>query len=214
MKQWTTSILLMVMIFCGLGSGCNEFLTVESQDELSRADLFSTVRGADAAVVGLYRQLADGNYYQFRFPVYADIQGNMAPTTNGGTVDPTAGLGARRAFGRLHGQDVTPELLATGLPALYQQAYTLLFQANDVVDGLATLTEGSPEQLASLTAEARALRAVTHFDLVRLFAQAPGFSAGAEHPGIALIDNIPGIFDLPARSSVAQVYAFIIDDLE
>ena len=196
----------------GLASGCTGFLDVDSEDQLSRAELFSTLRGADAAVTGLYFQLGAG-YYQFRLPVYADLQGNMVPRAEEGN-DPAELNGIRRGLIRLHGQDVTPLLDDTGFGALYSQAYTLLFQANDIIEALSLVADGTPEQRASLAAEAYAIRAIVHFDLVRLFAQAPGFTADARHPGIVLIDGTPQTFDLPARATVAETYALIRADLE
>ena len=66
----------------------------------------------------------------------------------------------------------------------------------------------------SLRAEALTVRAVAHFDLVRLFAQAPGFTPDASHPGVVLVTSVPKVFDAAARASVAEVYASVISDLE
>lgn len=211
MKHRLTIYLLTLLLLFGLGSGCKEFLNVQSEDQLSRADLFNTVRGANAAVIGLYESL--DRYYQFRFPVYADLQGNMQPPPTGSGSQGQF-LGLQRGFVRMHGQDVDPTLESTGIPGIYQQAYSILFQANDIIAALPLVQDASPERLASLGAEAKAFRALVHFDLVRMFGQAPGFSPDGDHPGIALIDGVPGIFDQPSRATVAEVYALVRSDLE
>ncbi len=195
-------------------AACSEFLTVEPRDELSRAALFSTVRGANAAVIGLYQRLGRSSYYQTRMPIYADVQGNMQALKGEITSNRTDPTLRRTEFIKLYSFTTTSLYDPSGFDGLYTDAYTILYQANDVIDGLRTLTEGSPEEIASLLAEARAIRALVHFDLVRLFAQAPNFSAGATHPGIVLVTEIPEIKDFPARASVAEVYAAIRADLE
>lgn len=199
-----------MILVVGLGSGCNDFLDVDSEDQLSRDELFSSLRGADAAVVGLYRQLTD--LYDYRYPIYADLPGHtVAPNT-----DLPAGnalISTQRGLLQLRERNVTPVLENTGFAAFYDDAYTLLFQAADVLDGLALVQDARPEQLASLEAEARTIRALVHFELVRVFAQAPGFAANATHPGVVIIDQLPSIFDQPARATVAEVYAFIRNEL-
>ena len=203
-------LVMVLLLAIGLGSGCNDFLTVDSEDQLSRAELFSTVRGADAAVVGLYQQLTE--LYDYRYPIYADLSGNtVAPL-----VDLPAGnalIATQRGLLQLRNRTVTPELANTGLPAFYDRAYRILFQAADILDGLALVQDGQAAQLSSLSAEARTIRALVHFELLRLFAQAPGFTSDGSHPGVVLIDEPPNIFNQPARASVAEGYAFIRNEL-
>lgn len=72
--------------------------------------------------------------------------------------------------------------------------------------------EATEEQRVQLVAEARFLRAIANFTTVRLFAQPYGYTADNSHLGIALrkdatTDPIP-------RSTVAECYQFIIDDLQ
>lgn len=208
---FSTIKIILVCVILGLGSGCKEFLTVPALDDLSRAELFASIRGADAAVVGLYGQLRSS--YTFRLPLYADLQGNMVPLETG-TASNGDFLGVQRGFVRMHARDLTADLDGTGMPDVYEEAYEILFQANDIINAIPELTEGPEDQQASLLAEARAMRAFVHFQLVQLFAQAPGFSPNGDHLGIVLIREVPGIFALPARNTVAEVYASIRLDLE
>ncbi|OAV43990.1 RagB/SusD family nutrient uptake outer membrane protein [Lewinella sp. 4G2] len=194
-------------------AACDDFLDVDSPNDISRAELFETVRGANAAVAGLYLGLGDGAYYQFRFPIYADLPGNLKlPSQSGGSLG--SSTGTQRGLQALRMRTITPALDQTNLSGFYQNAYEVIFQASDILDGLANVTDGAPGEVASLAAEARAIRALVHFDLVRLFAQAPGFTENASHEGIVIIDDLPGIFDLPARRSVAESYAAILADLD
>ncbi|MEM9259270.1 MAG: RagB/SusD family nutrient uptake outer membrane protein, partial [Bacteroidota bacterium] len=196
-------------------SGCKDFLTIAPQDELSRTEVFSSLRGADAAVVGLYNLLGDDDYYQTRFPIYADLAGNLAVLDNEQTISIGDISGELRlTFIQAHALTVTPAYLNSSLDNIYPAAYTLLYQANDIIRGLNDLQDGTETQRNSLRGEALAMRALAHFDLVRLFAQSPAFSADASHPGIVLMERLPEAADLPARATVAEVYTSIRADLE
>ena len=203
--------LLISLIGIGLGSGCDEFLDVPPEDDLSRAEQFATERGAEAAVIGLYHGLSE--YHDNNLSVYADLPANIAPATEGSTPDGEL-VAQRRALERLHARTLDPELEDTEIKTIYQFAYEVIFQASDVIDAIPEFTQGNPGRLTSLVAEARAIRAVVHFDLVRLFAQAPAFSEGGDHPGVPIITEPPGVFDLPARATVAETYAFVRTELQ
>lgn len=194
--------------------GCEDFLTVEPRDELSRTALLGTRRGADAAVVGLYALLGTENYYRTRMTIYADVAGNMDIIGDGALVNPADAGAARQESLRLYGLLLGADYVNSNYDDLYDDAYTALYQANDVIDALATITDAPEEVRLSLRAEALTVRAVAHFDLVRLFAQAPGFTPDASHPGVVLVTSVPKVFDAAARASVAEVYASVISDLE
>ncbi|MEM9527571.1 MAG: RagB/SusD family nutrient uptake outer membrane protein [Bacteroidota bacterium] len=196
-------------------SGCKDFLTITPEDELSRAEVFSSLRGADAAVVGLYNLLGDENYYQTRFPIYADLAGNLAVLDDEQTISiEDINTDIRLTFVQAHALATTPAYLNSSLDNIYPTAYTLLYQTNDIIRGLEELQDGTEEQRSSLRGEALAIRALAHFDLVRLFAQSPAFSADASHPGIVLMEQLPEAADLPSRATVAEVYTSIRADLE
>ncbi len=193
---------------------CEDFLTVEPRDELSRTALLGTRRGADAAVVGLYSLLGTENYYRTRMTIYADVAGNMDIIGDGALVDPADEGVARQESLRLYGFLLGADYFNSNYDDLYDDAYTALYQANDIIDALATITDAPEEVRLSLRAEALTVRAVAHFDLVRLFAQAPAFTPDASHPGVVLVTSVPKAFDAAARASVAEVYASVISDLE
>ncbi len=84
------------------------------------------------------------------------------------------------------------------------RANTVLLRADDV--------EIEPGERLRIEAESRFIRALCHFDIVRLFAQPYGSTPDNSHPGIAIrtttdIENLP-------RNTVAEVYNFILADLE
>ncbi|WP_173021442.1 RagB/SusD family nutrient uptake outer membrane protein [Lewinella sp. W8] len=184
---------------------CGNFLDIEPQDELSRAEALSTIRGIDAILVGAYQQLSFTDYYAQSFLFFPEMVGNLVP------LDDNAGSVLR--YRQVHDLNVPSDYEGSALNQLYDRPFTLLYAVNDVLAALPDLEEGTPEQRASLRGEALHLRAVAHFDMVRVFAQAPGFSNGAAHPGIPLIDRPLGVLDQPSRATVAEIYDLIVRDL-
>ncbi|MFN2423805.1 MAG: RagB/SusD family nutrient uptake outer membrane protein [Cryomorphaceae bacterium] len=90
-------------------------------------------------------------------------------------------------------------------------SYIAILRSNTVIENLDNVPGDNSEKLR-VEAEARFIRALCHFDLVRLFAQPYGFTPDNGHAGIAVrtttdVENAP-------RNSVAQVYNFVLADLQ
>lgn len=94
---------------------------------------------------------------------------------------------------------------------LYENCYDYILRSNIVISGIDNSTgSDSLKQLAK--AEAKIMRAWDHFVLVNTFAKAYNPSTAATDGGIAIMDK----YDLeatPSKSSVADVYTFILKDI-
>ncbi|MCE7070123.1 RagB/SusD family nutrient uptake outer membrane protein [Dyadobacter sp. CY327] len=100
------------------------------------------------------------------------------------------------------------------IPAMYPttdfwaQSYKLIYGTNLVIN---KITDGQSAELDQLKGENLYLRAMAHFNLVRLFGRPYSQNKG-ENPGIPVVlgtdENL-----YPARSSVKEVYAAVIADL-
>ncbi len=195
-----------------LSSGCKDFLTVAPADELSREETFSTIRGARAAVVGIYLLLGEGSYYRDLMLLYPEMAGNLRPALRPG--DDLPGIAPKvNTYTEAYLFSTQPEYLNNNLRELYSHLYSCLYQINDLLANIDQLTEGSETERNSLKGEALAFRAIVHFDLVRLFAQAPNFSTTANHPGVVIVDRLLAFTEQLPRASVGEVYAFIQQDL-
>lgn len=96
----------------------------------------------------------------------------------------------------------------------YGTAYRAIYRANDLIErlpGLVTSGAITESIKTQMEAEAHFLRALGHFELVRLWAQPSGATTGDSHDGIVLATGTS--YELTARSSVADVYASVIGDL-
>ena len=97
----------------------------------------------------------------------------------------------------------------------WNNSYEVINQVNLVIDNLAIVTSSAAEQ-DRIEGEAKFLRALTYFDLVRLFAPAYQAGGGNTQDGVPL--HLNGIIDYSgdlsiARSSVEEVYTQILSDL-
>jgi hypothetical protein len=76
-------------------------------------------------------------------------------------------------------------------------------------DKIAGLTEAD---IKRMKAEGRFIRAICHYEAVKLWAQPYGYTADNSHPGVPIRDKASQ--EPIQRSSVAAVYDFIITDLQ
>ncbi|HAD98422.1 MAG TPA: hypothetical protein DCG19_13510 [Cryomorphaceae bacterium] len=93
----------------------------------------------------------------------------------------------------------------------YAAPYASVFRANrvlDVVDGF----DFSEIESNRIKGECLFLRAFAHFEVVKLFAHTYGYSPNNDHPGIVIKSSTER--QLLPRSSVNEVYMFIIQDLK
>jgi starch-binding outer membrane protein, SusD/RagB family len=102
----------------------------------------------------------------------------------------------------------------------WMQGYQAIDRANKVIDVARgnTITEGIfLENRDRILGNALVIRAISHFEMVRVYGQPPGYTSDNSHPGIPIITKgtyIPADAEKVSRSTVAQVYAQIIEDLE
>lgn len=93
----------------------------------------------------------------------------------------------------------------------YAEAYLLNYRVNVLLENMSLIPELTSEDEARITAEAKFLRGVAMFELVRLYGQPFGFSADNSHIGIVL-RTATGIEPL-SRNSVAEAYSLILEDI-
>jgi hypothetical protein len=93
---------------------------------------------------------------------------------------------------------------------LYKNLYIVPFRINSMADLYERAGVSGSEKLR-IEAEGKFLRAACHFEAVKLWAHPPGSQFGNSHPGIVLRSEVSQ--KPKARSTVAESYEFIINDL-
>lgn len=95
--------------------------------------------------------------------------------------------------------------------SFYSEPYISIQRINTILENFDRIQDLNDENRKRFEAEARFLRAVNHYEELQLFAQPYGYTSDNSHPGIAKMDKLS--FETKARSSVGEMYNFIIEDL-
>ncbi len=95
---------------------------------------------------------------------------------------------------------------------LYENMYSFIMRSNLIIDNVDDAM-GAQDLKVLAKAEARVFRAWDHFLAVNTFAKAYNPATAAQDGGVCIMDH----YDLeatPSKSTVAEVYSFIISELE
>lgn len=98
--------------------------------------------------------------------------------------------------------------------AVWNNNYTLINYCNRLIRGaglFSAIDANDQLKINSMLAQARALRAFAHMQLLTYFATDMSNDAA---PGVMLVDHVPTISEDIPRSSVGDVAAFILSDLD
>ena len=181
------------------------FLEIEPQQEVSISRAFEDVDALQNALTGVYSTLQSSDYYGRSMIVIPELMAdNIYLSTKSSTTYTDFDRFIVTKF-----ENYTLDIWTD----IWETAYN----ASRAVQGGEALISGSAEvsdNLMQLTGEAYALKALAHFDLVRLFAQPYNYTADASHLGVPVIDQVENYPVSPARETVADVYSAIISNLE
>ncbi|MCL1974128.1 MAG: RagB/SusD family nutrient uptake outer membrane protein [Bacteroidetes bacterium] len=197
MKKNITILACTILLF-----GCKDFLIEEPKTVQSDVLTMSEYTGLNKAVAGAYSPLYSGNWYGSAYVLDAEMR---------------SGNGKRPAESDYtSGRFIVPYSLdynASSTPALWSTAYYVISCANNVIDNLEGKTSTTVDQqdLDNLHAECLFLRALGHFDLVRLYALP--YTYQPDGPGIPYIFHSESDAK-PARNTVKEVFDYIVADLK
>lgn len=181
-------------------NACQDFLTEEPILEQSNELTLSTLDGINKAVAGAYSPLVSGSWYGAGF-----ILDNEMKTGNGKKY-----FSSNWDSGRLR-DEYNINFSENNTSPIWEYAYFVISAVNNAMDALPKV-EGDEQTKNNLKAEALFLRALSHFDLVRTYAQPYNYTADASHDGVPVVLHTDPE-GKPARESVAKVYAQIVEDL-
>lgn len=196
---------LVLALGSALFTSCKrELLNPVPQASIVDASAFSTAPRIQGQLLSLYGALKGGNFYGGRYVIYGDIRGEDFINETGNLVT---------------GSDVwalNPTNSATAVTTLWSQAYYTINVCNVFLEGMAaggTTVVGS-SLAANYIAEAKLIRALSYYSLLQYYCR-PYADGNGSKPGVPLrLTAIKGAgqSDL-ARSTVAEVYAQVIKDL-
>jgi tetratricopeptide (TPR) repeat protein len=173
-------------------------LAVEPYTGQSADRALGTIEGLRAATLGNYHILVGDGYVNYsKVLFYTGEFPSDDVSLSGTTSDPLFYVYNYAHF---------PNMGFT--PVIWQEAYRLIYGANQVIEHI---QEGISPELDQLEGENLFLRALAHFHLVTLFARP--YAQGRDNPGVPIIRSTQAAAERPSRSSVGEVYDFIVADL-
>lgn len=184
---------------------CDEMLDLEPNQSISEEAAFTSAKNVNTALVGGYDLLSQGNLAGGYWGIISDILGNNGDVEFAGTFTTLREID-RKQITTQNGQ----------VAGTWLAAYRVITQANAIIDAV---ENGNIPNVNPLAAhEARFLRAVAHFETVRLYAKAYNDGDPTQNPGIPLLTapirdaKDPAQTQLP-RNTVQQVYDQVVADL-
>jgi starch-binding outer membrane protein, SusD/RagB family len=189
-KIWLVTLLIVI------GTGC-DVLDQEPQDLISTNEAIVDEQSAEAALVGLYDALQDGDYYGGRYVMAVEMLAQNARAA---------------AF-----QQFWQELASGRVPAsnfhvedFYISGYAVINTANAIIESVPEIIDLSDSQKDRIVGSAYFIRGMAYFDLLRLYGEfdTPGSTFGVS---ISLMPSVSAA-EIP-RSSVAETYQQIESDL-
>jgi starch-binding outer membrane protein, SusD/RagB family len=179
------SLTILLFVF----TGCDDFLSVNPQSELTQEAFPTTQEDALQATNAVYSTLRDWHYHSGGFPILDFMSDDAHKGSN-----PNDGANTQGPY-----ENFTHTPTQDGLDRWWNALYQGIRRANIVLERVEPLDINA--QLKSrFLGEASFLRALYYFDLVRAYG------------GVPLVTSVVAELELP-RSSTDQIYTLIEQDL-
>lgn len=176
---------------------CEDNLELSPAQSISGEVAVSSESGIENVLIGVYEEAGQFPSHGGRLQVISDLLGTGDQSSWGGTFLQPA---------EIRNRVILPD--NSFVAGLWNNIYEVINQANIVIDNLVIITSDADKK-NRIEGEARFLRALNYFELVRLF--------GSGDKGVPL--RTAGISDYAvdlsvSRASTSDVYNLIISDLQ
>lgn len=179
-------------------------LEILPTDIIDASKAFESYRDFQDAVIGAYSALTSGSY----------LGSLYLPLTDWATDDVRISAQTGNLGRFIYDWNYTSN--DQDIDALWAAAYRAVYRSNIVLENMSKLDdfpEVTQAQKDQIRGEVLAIRAMAHFDLVRMFGDRYTATGDASHLGIPYVTGT-SIIAQPARNTVAQVFAACLQDLE
>ncbi len=191
MKNIYKKAVLMSLVFMGLGACIN--LDEEPIGILAPESFYKNQADAESAVMGSYAMLSTESLYGRKLLITLQLLGDMCDIGDIGTA-------SRRVQLNNFSIDSNNGLVTSMWPTFYQ----VIGAANAAIDGIPGI-EMSEDYKMQLIAEAKMVRALCYYHMVRLWGDIPYLSEFVSDPN--------AVKDI-SKTSAEQIYNYIITDCE
>ena len=181
-------------------ASCN-ILDQTSPNDVADDQVITSEDGANAALIGLYNSLQARDYYGGYYPLIADLYSDVG--TDGGFDNV--------ALDEISILEVTTSNIIvenTWLAIYYTiaTANAIITQIDDVDD-----PDFTADERDHIKGQALAIRALAHFDLLRMFGE--HWNSNSAY-GVPVVLKVQKSSDVALRNSVAESYSAILGDLD
>ncbi len=186
---------LIIILVAGTAlSGCNEFLDIKPQSEITGANFYQNSSDAEAGLIGCYDALQPDSYYGFDMETFGDVTSDNAYA--GG--DNPANIQMD-----VFNTDANNANIARN----WDQIYQAIGRTNDVIDNVSKMDAGlfQGTRKNEIIGEAKFLRGLHYFNLVRIYGKVPLVVAQIK-------DTKPESINA-GRSPIDAIYIQIVEDL-
>lgn len=202
--KYKLRILTLISVLTLLGA-CGDKLEINPNDTLDSDDAVQTSGDVEALIVGAYNALGDGDLLGGNMQRDAELLGDAGPSG-----------GAAEIF--WDGTFTAPDqiyfkiMLITNDQArqTWLDAYYAINICNVVLKNLAVVDD---IKRARVEGEAKFIRGILHFELVRLFAKSYNDGDPTANPGVPIVTETTNPTTPVVRNSVEEVYVQVLSDL-
>jgi starch-binding outer membrane protein, SusD/RagB family len=190
------AIKLLLLLFLTASFGACNLLDEPSPSDIPAADAIKDGATAEAALIGVYSSMQQKGYYGGQYPLIAEALGGDAATGGYQVI----------SLDEIGNKAVTPANVLT--EDLWLSMYRVIANCNGVLTGLPKVSDLTPQRKKDIEGQARAIRAMAHFDLLRYFGEHWNTSSAF---GVPIVTTVQTIEDRPARATVGAVYKVVTD---
>lgn len=188
------SVVVIMIVFCG----CEKVLDQKPVNEVDEEFAISDIKGAQAAVAGLYNQIQNADYYGRNFQIMSDVASDQAQS-----------IGTWDFYREMDTYQVSTGNTENGY--FYSRAYKAIFVANTILSKVPGINGISEEQKSVMLGHAYFVRGLAYFDLTRTFGGVPNVVGTLGVP--LVLAATPGVIEYPSRATLQESYNHVISDL-
>lgn len=193
--------ILILSAVAGIMVSCSKMLDTKPLNSLDLdGGVLQTKEGLNAILVAVYSSLQTSGYYGRDFIASSELIADNAEITSQNT-------------NRLVNQYNNAPGSHIGI---WAASYSNILRTNVVLENVDKVTNATDAEKNRIKGQAHFLRALHHFDLVRVYARNPNHLVNNFDLGVPIVTQAaldPSKIEYPARAKVSEVYSFVIQNL-
>lgn len=194
-------------LVAGLSSCVNGWLDVTPGDQVPADEAVTTSADLSSARAGMYQMLKGtssfDDYYTARMIYYGEVRGEDMQSDQSGSRSEIC-------------YNMTYST-ADNAPKMWQTPYVVIGRANRIIEaaesGKLKDAESKAAVIAQYEAEAKVVRALAHFDLVRIYGKTYTAPEAPASYGVPVVTKVLDSHDQLSRNTVQEVYTQVVKDL-